>query len=162
MIDDDDCGSIGRLRIGRRNRSTRRKPTPVPLCPPQIPYDLTPARTRAATVGSRRLTAWAMAGPPVWRCFGLFQFSSEIFFFCSEGIWGWLISRSDDKPSRGYVLLFENLYERSLFKKFPVVYAISYHVLKSTPRDPNLGYMNAFHILNLHLFMIHFNIILSN
>jgi hypothetical protein len=32
-----------------------------PLCPPQIPHDLTWARTRAATVGSRRLTAWAMA-----------------------------------------------------------------------------------------------------
>jgi hypothetical protein len=28
------------MRIGRGNQSTRRKPTPVPLCPPQIPYDL--------------------------------------------------------------------------------------------------------------------------
>jgi hypothetical protein len=36
----------------------------VPLCPPQIPHDLTRARTRAAAVGSRRLTAWAMARPP--------------------------------------------------------------------------------------------------
>jgi hypothetical protein len=31
---------------GRRNKSTRRKPAPVPLCPPQIPHDLTSARTR--------------------------------------------------------------------------------------------------------------------
>jgi hypothetical protein len=30
---------------------------PVPLCPPQIPYDMTWARTRAAAVGSKRLTA---------------------------------------------------------------------------------------------------------
>jgi hypothetical protein len=45
------------------NRSTRRKPTPVPLCSPQIPHDLIRARTWAATVGSRRLTAWAMARP---------------------------------------------------------------------------------------------------
>jgi hypothetical protein len=45
------------MRIGRGNRSTRRKTAPVPLCPPQIPHDLTLARTRAATVGSRRLTA---------------------------------------------------------------------------------------------------------
>jgi hypothetical protein len=34
----------------------------VPLCSPQIPH-LTWARTRAAAVGSRRLTAWAMARP---------------------------------------------------------------------------------------------------
>jgi hypothetical protein len=26
--------------IGKGNRSTRRKPAPVPLCPPQIPHDL--------------------------------------------------------------------------------------------------------------------------
>jgi hypothetical protein len=63
MIDDDDCGAIGGIRIGRGNRSTRRKPTEVPLCPPQISHDLSRARTRAAAVGSRRLTAWAMARP---------------------------------------------------------------------------------------------------
>jgi hypothetical protein len=28
------------MRIGRGNRSTRRKPAPMPLCPPQIPHDL--------------------------------------------------------------------------------------------------------------------------
>jgi hypothetical protein len=28
-------GAIGGMKIGRRNRSTRRKPTPEPLCPPQ-------------------------------------------------------------------------------------------------------------------------------
>jgi hypothetical protein len=27
------------------NRSTRRKPAPVPLCPPQMPHDLTWTRT---------------------------------------------------------------------------------------------------------------------
>jgi hypothetical protein len=27
---------------------------------------------------------------------------------------------------------------------------ISYHVLKTTPRDPNLGYMNAVHILFIY------------
>jgi hypothetical protein len=51
------------MRTGRGNQSTWRKPAPVPLCPPQIPYDLTWDRTRAAKVGSRRLTAWAMARP---------------------------------------------------------------------------------------------------
>jgi hypothetical protein len=40
MIDDDECGAVGGKRLGRGNRSTRRKPAPVPLCPPQIPHDL--------------------------------------------------------------------------------------------------------------------------
>jgi hypothetical protein len=55
MIDDDDYGAVGGMRIGRGNRSTRRKPAPVPLCS-QIPHDLTWDRTRAAAVGSQRLT----------------------------------------------------------------------------------------------------------
>jgi hypothetical protein len=50
---DDECGAVGGMRIGRGNRSARRKPSPVPLCPPQIPRELTWARTWAAAVGSR-------------------------------------------------------------------------------------------------------------
>jgi hypothetical protein len=42
--------------IGKGNRSTRRKPVPVPLCPPQNPHAAR-TRTRAAAVGSQRLTA---------------------------------------------------------------------------------------------------------
>jgi hypothetical protein len=57
MIDAGDCGAIGGIKIGRGNRSTRRKPAPVPLCPPQIPHDQTWARTQAAAVGNQRLTA---------------------------------------------------------------------------------------------------------
>jgi hypothetical protein len=45
IIDEDDCGAIGGMKIGRGNRSTRRKPAPAPLCPPQIPHDQTRART---------------------------------------------------------------------------------------------------------------------
>jgi hypothetical protein len=56
MMDDDECGAIDGM-IGRGNRSTPRKTAPVPLFPPQIPHDLTQARTRTAAVGSRRLTA---------------------------------------------------------------------------------------------------------
>jgi hypothetical protein len=51
-LDDDGCGAVG-ATIGRGNRSIRRKPAPVLLCPPQIPYDLTWAQTWAATVGGR-------------------------------------------------------------------------------------------------------------
>jgi hypothetical protein len=33
MMDEGDCGAIGGIKIGRGNRSTRRKPAPAPLCP---------------------------------------------------------------------------------------------------------------------------------
>jgi hypothetical protein len=52
-IDDGDCGGIGGMKIGRENRSTRRKPAPVPLCPPQIPHNQAWARTRAVAMGSQ-------------------------------------------------------------------------------------------------------------
>jgi hypothetical protein len=45
MRGDDVCGAIGGMRIGRGNRSTQRKSSLVPLCLPQIPYDLIPDRT---------------------------------------------------------------------------------------------------------------------
>jgi hypothetical protein len=52
MIGEGDCGAIGGMKIGKGNRSTRRKPATVPLCSPQIR-----SRTRAAAVGTRDLTA---------------------------------------------------------------------------------------------------------
>jgi hypothetical protein len=44
---DYDDGEIGGMMIGRGNRSTWRKPAPVPLCPPQTPHacpDANPGR----------------------------------------------------------------------------------------------------------------------
>jgi hypothetical protein len=35
---DYDDREIGGMMIGRENQSTRRKPAPVPLCPPQTPH----------------------------------------------------------------------------------------------------------------------------
>jgi hypothetical protein len=58
---DYDDGEIGGM-IGRGNRSTRRTPGPVPLCPPKTPH-VDQTRTRAAAVGSERLTASATAWP---------------------------------------------------------------------------------------------------
>jgi hypothetical protein len=55
MTDDDERGVVGGV-TGRGNRSTQRKPTPVPLCTPQIPRDLTGAPTRTAAEGNQRLT----------------------------------------------------------------------------------------------------------
>jgi hypothetical protein len=34
-------GEFDLMKIGKGNRSTRIKPTPAPLCPPQIPLDQT-------------------------------------------------------------------------------------------------------------------------
>jgi hypothetical protein len=50
-----DDGEIDRM-IGKRTRSTREKPAQVPLCPPQNQYAAR-TRTRAAALGSQRLTA---------------------------------------------------------------------------------------------------------
>jgi hypothetical protein len=36
---DYEDGEFGGMMIGKGNRSTRRKSSPVPLCPPQIPHD---------------------------------------------------------------------------------------------------------------------------
>jgi hypothetical protein len=55
--DDDECGVVSGMRIGRGNRSARREPVTVPLYPPQVPHDLTRARNLAVAVGSQRLTA---------------------------------------------------------------------------------------------------------
>jgi hypothetical protein len=62
MMDDNEWGAFDGM-LGKGNRSTRRKPVPVPFCPPQIPRNLIRDRTRAAAVGSRRLTTWAAARP---------------------------------------------------------------------------------------------------
>jgi hypothetical protein len=59
---DYDDGEIGGMMIGRGNRSARRKPAPVLLCPSQTRHTAR-TRTRAATAGSQRLIAWATARP---------------------------------------------------------------------------------------------------
>jgi hypothetical protein len=63
-LGDHDDGETGGM-IGRGNWSNRRKPGPVPLCPPQTPHAAR-MQTRAATVGSQQLTTWAMAWPRWW------------------------------------------------------------------------------------------------
>jgi hypothetical protein len=51
----DYDGEIGGMMIGKGNRSTQRKPAPVPLCPPQTPH-AAQTRTQATVVRSQRLT----------------------------------------------------------------------------------------------------------
>jgi hypothetical protein len=79
---DYDDGEIGG-KIGRGNRSTRRKPAPVPLCPPQTPHAAR-TRTRSTAVGSQRLTAWATARPSYpcnrpWRSIRLWEVEAPTF-----------------------------------------------------------------------------------
>jgi hypothetical protein len=50
------------MMTDRGNRSTRRKPAPVSLCPPQNLHAAR-KRTRAAAVGTQRLVAWTTARP---------------------------------------------------------------------------------------------------
>lgn len=45
----DEYGEFGGMRTGREYQSAPRKPGPVPLCPPQIPHDLTWDRTSEAS-----------------------------------------------------------------------------------------------------------------
>jgi hypothetical protein len=55
VMGDDECGAVGGM-IGSGNRSTRRIPATVLLCPLQFPHDLIWARNWTAAVGSRQLT----------------------------------------------------------------------------------------------------------
>jgi hypothetical protein len=55
---DYDDGEIDGMMIGKGNRSTRRKPALVPLCPPQTPHacpDAKPAR-RGGKPATNRLS----------------------------------------------------------------------------------------------------------
>lgn len=45
----DEYGRDGGMRICKGNRSTLRKPVPVPLYPPKIPHDLAWYQTWSAT-----------------------------------------------------------------------------------------------------------------
>jgi hypothetical protein len=78
-----DCedGEFGRMKISKG------KPAPAPLCPPQIPLYQTRARTRAAAVGSQRLTAWAMARSFFIDLLRLSNFRAYSVFFLWPNIW---------------------------------------------------------------------------
>jgi hypothetical protein len=73
---DYDNGEIGGI-IGKGNRSTRRKPAAVPLCPPQTPHAAR-TRTRAAAVVSQRLTA------ELWHGQFLLTYST-LELYCTQG-----------------------------------------------------------------------------
>jgi hypothetical protein len=100
MTDGDECGAVYGFRIDKGYRRIRTEPEPVSLCPPQIPYDVTYARTRAAEVETLRLTAWAMARP-LSGCFFIASGVRPSPLYCGhfwpivpapDNSWGWLCS----------------------------------------------------------------------
>jgi hypothetical protein len=126
MIDDDECGAVGGMRIGRGNRSTRRKSATVPLCPPQIRNDLTRTRTREVAVGIQRLTTWAMA-PPFYFLDIPYNFVS-VFLKCKHSlslsltIW---INISGGYEQTSYVA-----YDITIFQQLMMPYKSKYAVNK--------------------------------
>jgi hypothetical protein len=76
MIDDGDCLAIGGIKIGRVNRNTRRRPASAPLCPQQIPHDLTRFRTRVSAVEKQRLAVSAIIRS--WNEFFLVYFKVQV------------------------------------------------------------------------------------
>jgi hypothetical protein len=56
------------MKLTGEKRSTRGKPVPVPLCPPQIPHGLTRDRNRASAVRGRRLTGGVTEDSSILSC----------------------------------------------------------------------------------------------
>jgi hypothetical protein len=84
------------MMIGRGNRSTRRKPAPVPLCPPQTPYaspDAKPSRG-----GGKPATNRLSYGTYMWKYFkmGLDWYLFSTRFKITLYFWTWLDSHSNE------------------------------------------------------------------
>jgi hypothetical protein len=75
-------GAIGGIKFGRGNRSTRRKPTPAPLCPPQNPTWQTRSRTLDHSAGkpaTNRLIYGAAFFIPISSPLTTRRFTVEVF-----------------------------------------------------------------------------------
>jgi hypothetical protein len=77
MIDNDECGAVGSMKIDKGNKSSKRKAVPVSLRPLQIPYDLNQDGTRAAAVGNCRQTALSYATATCSKLY--FELTERIF-----------------------------------------------------------------------------------
>jgi hypothetical protein len=97
------------MRIGRENRCTRRKPDPLPLCPPQIPHDLgSNPRRHDGKPATNRLSCGT----------GLQEFSST-FNRCSFGFRSWRLGTfrvvvSKRKITRYFLIFRVNVYMMSI------------------------------------------------
>jgi hypothetical protein len=133
MIGEGDCGAIGGMKIGKGNRSTRRKPALAPLCPPEIRHDQIRARNRAAAVGRERLTAWAMARPCMIVYLRSIPFGIAEFLGCPL----WKVRKLDLIPS----LVISTFYRIHL-KMCPSIF--NYRMGKKTQFTKNLHFFLEF------------------
>jgi ABC-type antimicrobial peptide transport system permease subunit len=94
-----------------RNRSTRRKLSSVPLCPPQIPHDL---RTNP---GSRVLTVWAMARPVAY-VYQSFYYSVQFFiiYVPSQQLQGQLQTQHSVDTSN-YIMVKQNIKSKTNYRQ---------------------------------------------
>jgi hypothetical protein len=85
---------------------------------PTFPYDLTRARSRAAGVGSRRLTAWAMARPSGGR---------DPYILDLGTIWRWVVSFTP-----------RSLYPRGNSPLYPLIFSTrTYLLILIFQKNPN-------------------------
>jgi hypothetical protein len=57
MMDCDECRAVCEMAIGRGNRSTRREPTAMSLCPPQVSHDMETGSNPGRRGGKPALTS---------------------------------------------------------------------------------------------------------
>jgi hypothetical protein len=85
--------------LGRRHRNTRRKPAPVPLCPPQIPHVLTRegtwTRPKYCLSGARICGMYYIALD-----YGDNASRAETALFNISDRWGKACTRSHDEADR--------------------------------------------------------------
>jgi hypothetical protein len=70
MIDEGDCKAIGGMKIGRENRSTRRKPAPAPLLMLSLKVEEKWLKSK--------LTTFSGEQPPLSQLSNLLMFTSKL------------------------------------------------------------------------------------
>jgi hypothetical protein len=95
MIGDGDCGEIGGMKIGRGNRSTRRKLAPAPLCPPQIPGRRggEPATKRLSYGAARNIMKLWFMYLSLFYCYSVARGSIVVEALCCKPEGRWIASR---------------------------------------------------------------------
>jgi hypothetical protein len=147
-MDDDYCGAIGGIKIGRGNRNTRRKPPPAPLCPPKIPHCQNRVRNRATAVGSQRLTAWPMTRPTFrikkYLCLGVTTLNARDMY-CAADLNLWSTSRTlPDMKHKNPTLSnwITSLQSYSHYTNTPASSRVfNYTAQKNPVLEENLGYI---------------------
>jgi hypothetical protein len=153
-------GAIGRMKIGRGNRSTRRKPTPAPLCPPQNPAWQTPSRTPDRSCGkpvTNRLSYGAAFFSPISSPLTSRRVTVEVFDPASTRV-----DELSNYPTNSVGLSSSSeAAHRSATQEFPKNLwnqKFHYPAHKGLPLVPILNQVNPVHISPFYLSKIHYNV----